>query len=238
LATPTNLPVPSSLFNISAQNPQVRLAIAQDQAFNFYYADNLDLLTHLGFELIPFSPLYDEQIPPAIDGLYLGGGFPELFAEQLSLNHNLKSQLKALIHQGLPTYGECGGLMYLTQNLTNFEGQTFPMLEILPTAVKMGAKLTLGYRHSQVLNRKSWLFQQAPLRGHEFHRSHLTNASSQPLYRHQGLIFPDQAHLEGWSLGHVHGSYLHLHWGNQSDSVKNFLSTCLTFQKTFGSDEK
>ncbi len=231
LETPTNLPAPASLFNIPAQNPQARLAIAQDQSFNFYYGDNLDLLNHIGFELIPFSPLHDKNISRGIDGLYLGGGFPELFAEQLSQNQPLKHQLTTLIKKGLPTYGECGGLMYLTQNLTDFNAQTFPMLGILPTTVKMGAKLTLGYRQSQVLSPQSWLHQKDPLKGHEFHRSQLTHTSPQPLYRHRGLIAPGQAHEEGWSLHNLHASYLHLHWGAHSQPMENFLGACLAFQK-------
>ncbi|MBE9196461.1 hydrogenobyrinic acid a,c-diamide synthase (glutamine-hydrolyzing) [Synechocystis sp. LEGE 06083] len=231
LATPTNVNAPPSLFHIPVRLPQARLAIAQDQAFNFYYADNLDLLNHCGFELIPFSPLEDNKLPPAIDGIYLGGGFPELFAEPLSRNQSLKNQFKQLINQGLPVYGECGGLMYLSQAITDFTGQTFPMLDILPTAVTMGGKLSLGYRQAQVVNSHSWLWPTEPLRGHEFHRSQMTKLPGQALYRQRGLLAIDQGTMDGWCLGPVQASYLHLHWGSQISSVEKFLATCLAFQK-------
>jgi cobyrinic acid a,c-diamide synthase len=231
LATPGNLPAPINLFDLPQKSPQARLAIAQDQAFNFYYADNLDLLTHCGFELIPFSPLEDTELPPTIDGVYLGGGFPELFAETLSLNQQLKNQFQQLINQGLPVYGECGGLMYLSQAITDFTGQTFPMLGILPTTVTMGGKLSLGYRQAQVVNSHSWLWSTEPLRGHEFHRSQTTKLPGQPLYRQRGLLTSDQTTTDGWGLGSVQASYLHLHWGSQISLVEKFLATCLAFQK-------
>ncbi|AIE74351.1 Cobyrinic acid A,C-diamide synthase [Synechocystis sp. PCC 6714] len=231
LATPNNLPTPINLFDFAPKYPQARLAIAQDQAFNFYYADNLDLLTRCGFELIPFSPLEDVELPPAIDGVYLGGGFPELFMEPLSLNQQLKNQFKQLINQGLPVYGECGGLMYLSQAITDFTGQTFPMLGILPTAFTMGGKLSLGYRQAQVINPHSWLWQTESLRGHEFHRSQMTKFPGQALYHQRGLLAIDQITTDGWCLGTVQASYLHLHWGSQISPAEKFLAACLAFQK-------
>ncbi|QHU99079.1 cobyrinate a,c-diamide synthase [Synechocystis sp. CACIAM 05] len=231
LETPRNLPSPMSLFDVPQKSPQARLAIAQDQAFNFYYADNLDLLTHCGFELIPFSPLEDTELPPAIDGVYLGGGFPELFAETLSLNQQLKNQFQQLINQGLPIYGECGGLMYLSQAITDFTGQTFSMVGILPTTVTMGGKLSLGYRQAQVVNSHSWLWQTESLRGHEFHRSQMTKLPNQALYRQRGLLVIDQEATDGWCVGSVQASYLHLHWGSQISTVEKFRAACLAFQK-------
>ncbi|MFM1841371.1 MAG: cobyrinic acid a,c-diamide synthase [Cyanobacteriota bacterium] len=230
LATPSNLNPPPSQFPLAPTGltQPIKLAIAQDKAFNFYYADNLDLLKHLGADLIPFSPLSTEQLP-AIDGLYLGGGFPELFAEPLSLNHPFKQQLKTLIHQGLPTYAECGGLMYLAQTLTNFEGETFSMLGLLPTQIRMAAKLTLGYRQAHVIPCQSWLHQTRPLHGHEFHRSELTQPSPYPLYRQQGLLPHDPVQATGWFAQNLQATYLHLHWGNHPQLIKNWLAHCLAF---------
>ncbi len=233
LKTPPDLASPPSQFPIPAKthlsNP-IKLAIAQDKAFNFYYADNLDLLKYLGADLISFSPLTTEHLP-AIDGLYLGGGFPELFADPLSTNHSLKQQLKSLIYQGLPTYAECGGLMYLCQSLTNFESETFPMLGLLPTQVQMAPKLSLGYRRAQVIPSHRWLSQALPLHGHEFHRSKLSHASPTPLYRQQGLLPNDPILETGWFTQNLSATYLHLHWGNNPPLVQNFLATCLAFQK-------
>ncbi|MEY2984589.1 MAG: cobyrinic acid a,c-diamide synthase [Cyanobacteriota bacterium] len=223
---PDQFPIPS---NLRLTSP-VKLAIAQDQAFNFYYADNLDLLQSLGAELVPFSPLDTEHLP-AIDGLYLGGGFPELFAEPLSLNHPLKKHLITLIRQGLPTYAECGGLIYLCQSLTTFTDETVPMLGLLPTAVHMTPKLSLGYRHVDVLPSHSWLNQKTRLTGHEFHRSTLSQSAPNPLYRQQGLLPNDSPHHCGWFAGNLQAAYLHLHWGDCPSLVANLLTDCLAFQK-------
>jgi len=233
LKTPPNLVPPPRQFAVPPKAPgtkPIKLAIAQDPAFNFYYADNLDLLQHLGAELIPFSPLETDQLP-AIDGLYLGGGFPELFAEPLSRNHPLKQHLKTLIHQGLPTYAECGGLMYLCQSLMNFEGETFSLLGILPTHTRMGSKLSLGYRRALVIPQNSWLSQATPLQGHEFHRSELTQPSPSPLYHQQGLLPTDPPKHTGWFHQTLQASYLHLHWGESAPLIEKFLATCLAFQK-------
>ncbi|MFM7439492.1 MAG: cobyrinate a,c-diamide synthase, partial [Snowella sp.] len=122
---------PQILIQKNTQYP--RIGIARDRAFNFYYQDNLDLLTEQGAELIYWSPLEDPHLPLDIQGLYIGGGFPEVFAQTLSENHNLHQEIKNAIAQGMPTYAECGGLMYLCQEIIDFLGQTWPMLGILPT---------------------------------------------------------------------------------------------------------
>jgi cobyrinic acid a,c-diamide synthase len=233
LKTPDSLTPPSrqfSLPDLPRLTQSIKLAIAQDNAFNFYYPDNLDLLQHLGADLIPFSPLSTEQLP-AIDGLYLGGGFPELFAEPLSSNQPLKTHLTSLIRQGLPTYAECGGLMYLCQTLTTFDGDTYPLLGLLPTAVQMTPKLSLGYRHAEVIPSQSWLHQKTCLTGHEFHRSSLTHPAPTPLYRQQGLLPRDPPHTSGWFTGPLHAAYLHLHWGDRPSLVENLLTRCLAFKK-------
>ena len=106
------------------QGSTVRIAVARDQAFNFYYQDNLDLLTQLGAELVFWSPLQDQNIPDHIQGLYFGGGFPEVFAQQLASNKTVLQQLKQLIEADLPTYAECGGLMYLCEQLIDLKKKT------------------------------------------------------------------------------------------------------------------
>ncbi len=93
----------------------VRIGVARDRAFCFYYEDSLDLLRQLGAELVPFSPLTDERLPNGVQGLYLGGGYPELYAAQLEENHALRRQIRDAVHTGMPCIAECGGFMYLTQ---------------------------------------------------------------------------------------------------------------------------
>ncbi|HEY9858215.1 MAG TPA: cobyrinate a,c-diamide synthase, partial [Candidatus Obscuribacterales bacterium] len=117
----------------SLPQPKVRIAVARDRAFNFYYADNLDGLKQRGAELIPWSPLSDPHLPKGVQGLYLGGGFPEVFAEQLADNASARDAVRVAIQAGLPTYAECGGLMYLCQQIQGFDQQSWPMVGILPT---------------------------------------------------------------------------------------------------------
>ncbi len=223
-------PHPCALFshNLEMRSP-VRLAIAQDKAFSFYYADNCDHLQAFGVELIPWSPLGDRALPPAIHGLYFGGGFPEVFAQQLSENYPLKNAIRQAITSGIPTYAECGGLMYLCQTLTNFAQETFEMIGLFPPTVTMAKKLTLGYRQATVLNDSPLVKSGTQLRGHEFHRSQLTppvpvgkiGQNHYPLFQLTGT---DQTpFLEGWTTAQVHASYLHLHWGNQPQIPLRFI---------------
>ncbi|AFY60450.1 cobyrinate a,c-diamide synthase [Synechococcus sp. PCC 6312] len=207
-----------------------RLAIAQDAAFNFYYADNLDILESVGFELVAWSPLADTSLPDNIHGLYLGGGFPEMFAAELSANQSLIQQLHHLISQGLPAYAECGGLMYLCQAIVDFEQHSHPMLGILPTTAQMGKRLTLGYRHVQpnpgLVN--ALIPDAQIIVGHEFHRSTLTTRPTLPLY-HLTHYDGSRPQTEGWQVFNVYASYVHLHFGGCLSLPKWFLNLCQTY---------
>ncbi|PSO49999.1 MAG: cobyrinic acid a,c-diamide synthase [Cyanobacteria bacterium SW_9_44_58] len=203
----------------------VRIGIARDRAFNFYYQDNLDLLEHLGAELIPWSPLHDSALPPSLDRLYFVGGFPEVFAEELSHNRDVIQQLQAAIANGIPTYAECGGLMYLSQSITDLAGETWPMAEILPTHTIMEKRLTLGYRQAIPYPNNPLLSANTAIWGHEFHRSQLQTPSASPLYQLCDLY--RNQYQEGWKLGSVYASYLHLHWGNLPHFPKKFIQGLL-----------
>lgn len=167
------LPPPYSVLPPAA-GPPPAIAIAQDQAFNFYYADNLDLLQAAGARLLPWSPLAGEPLPPGTQGLYLGGGFPEMFAAKLAAQPEQLKHLKALILQGLPTYAECGGLMYLCQTLVDFGGQSHAMVGVIPGQVTLERRLTLGYRRAIALGNSGILQAGEMVWGHEFHRSQLS----------------------------------------------------------------
>lgn len=212
------------------QSVSVRLAIARDAAFNFYYADNLDRLVQLGAELVYWSPLQDKSFPPDIQGLYLGGGFPEMFAADLAANTSVRHALKMAIEQGLPTYAECGGLMYLCESLQTLNGQTFPMVGVIPTTVKMAARLTLGYRCAIATQSTPLLPAGTQVWGHEFHHSQLHQSSNMPIYDLSGdpsaktVLQP-----EGWCLHNLHASYLHLHWGHRPELPQRFLQQCQSF---------
>ncbi len=207
----------------------VKIAIARDAAFNFYYPDNLDILQQLGAELIFWSPLKDPQLPPDIQGLYFGGGFPEVFAPQLSQNTSVLQSVKTAIQAGMPTYAECGGLMYLCEKILDFEQQSWSMVGVIPTTAVMGKRLKLGYYQALTLQDTPLLLQGKTVRGHEFHRSELQTESTSPLYEMQRLQTAETQpkRLEGWGhLPHLHASYLHLHWGSFQEIPRRFLQHC------------
>jgi cobyrinic acid a,c-diamide synthase len=230
--TTRNLPVIESP---AIQNPaaKVRVAIARDPAFSFYYADNLELLERLGAELFPWSPLRDPKIPEGIQGLYFGGGFPEVFAAELASNAQAQAHVRAQIQAGLPTYAECGGLMYLCEQIIEFTGQAHRMVGILPSVAVMGKRLTLGYRQAVVLQNSPLMTQGTQVWGHEFHRSELKIKPRQPLFQMQGYASNSPKKLEGWQIHQVHASYLHVHFGTQLDIPLRFVQQCQQFIRSY-----
>jgi cobyrinic acid a,c-diamide synthase len=210
-------------------NPQIRIAVAKDAAFNFYYADNLDLLRDAGAELVEWSPLVDPRLPPDIQGLYFGGGFPEVFAETLAANQPGRQAVKAAIRAGMPTYAECGGLMYLCDRIVDFNDRSYPMVGIFTTTAVMGKKLTLGYRQITALQ-DSLLFNKGDrIWGHEFHRSTLTDLPTHPLYTLEGYQSKSIFAPEGWQQYQVQAAYTHLHFGGNLNLVQRWLDRCRKF---------
>ncbi|MFB2833661.1 cobyrinate a,c-diamide synthase [Floridanema evergladense] len=208
----------------SPQSP-VRIAIAQDKAFNFYYQENLDLLQKLGAELVFWSPLNDTTLPKNVQGFYFGGGFPEVFAQQLSDNLLIKEAVKKAILTGTPTYAECGGLMYLCEEIIDFSGNSYPMLGILPTKAEMGSHLTLGYRQATALQDSPIIPAGTTIWGHEFHRSSLSKTPEKPLFKVKGFS-ANLVNEEGWKLYNIHASYIHLHFGDRPKIPTRFLQQC------------
>jgi cobyrinic acid a,c-diamide synthase len=210
----------------------VRIAIAQDPAFSFYYPDNLKTLEEQGAELLYWSPLKDSQLPSA-DGLYFGGGFPEVFAAELSANKSMTAAVRQAIEQGLPTYAECGGLMYLSEAIIDFEGKRWPMVGVLPQIVRMGEKLSLGYRQAVALSDGPLLKQGQLIVGHEFHRSSVIDSAvdKQPVYEAQRYWGQTKLRgVEGDRCYNLHASYIHLHWGHRPEIAQRFVQTCLSSQ--------
>ncbi len=224
-------------FNPSISSPldtSVKIAVARDQAFSFYYADNLEILQQLGAELIFWSPLNDSQLPKDIKGLYLGGGFPEIFAQKLSQNQQVCEDIRVAIKTGIPTYAECGGLMYLCEEIIDFEGNSFPMLGILPTTAVMDKKLKLGYYEATALQDSPLCSQGVTVYGHQFHRSRLTVEPTFPLYQIKRYA-QNKEYIkitEGWrTIENLHASYLHLHWGSHIEIPTRFLQKCQAFDQ-------
>jgi cobyrinic acid a,c-diamide synthase len=218
------LEVPPNPLPKSRQPARVRLAIAQDAAFSFYYPDALELLQDLGAELVPFSPLEDSRVPEA-HGLYIGGGYPELHAQKLSGNTTMLESVRDFCASGKPVVAECGGLMYLAQSLTDLQGQVFEMAQVIPTRTRMLEWPVLGYREMVALEDSPIATVGTVLRGHEFHYSALEcDFQDSPAYQRK-----NSNELEGFVLGNVLASYLHVHFAADPQLARRFISRAERF---------
>ncbi len=204
-----------------------RVAIAWDKAFNFYYQENLELLEELGADLVFWSPLKDTELPKNIQGMYFGGGFPEVFASQLAANTNVLLSVKTVILSGIPTIAECGGLMYLCEQIIDFAGKSWSMVGILPTTTVMDKRLSLGYRQTVALEDSILVPKGKIVCGHEFHRSHLRSGPEKPLWQTYRYDSEECTGEEGWVVpANLHASYVHLHWGATPEIPQRFLEFC------------
>ncbi|TAL28033.1 MAG: cobyrinate a,c-diamide synthase [Nitrospirae bacterium] len=220
------------------RNPKskIKIAVAYDRTFCFYYEDNLDLLRYAGAEITTFSPLRDTKIPDNVDALYIGGGYPELYAKELSGNTPMLKSIKEWADSGRPLYAECGGLMYLSEGIHDFSGNFFKMVGLFPfeTQMKKG-NVHLGYREIE-LNDDCIIGKKGDrLRGHEFHYSEITNGADEQTSRraevtselsmayslknNSGESLPD----EGYRYKNALASYVHLHFGSNSGIAQNFI---------------
>jgi cobyrinic acid a,c-diamide synthase len=206
--------------------PRVRLGLALDEAFHFYYPDNLDALELAGGGLVPWSPLVDTRLPK-VDALYIGGGYPEVHAARLAANATMRAAVRRFALDGRPVYAECGGLMYLAESLDDADGRSHPMAGLLPARVRMRPRsLTLGYREVRLDVDGLLGSRGTRLRGHEFHASHLEiPPGGQAAYRVSdpsgGESWP-----EGYRVGSVLASYVHVHFGSHPGTAEAFVTEC------------
>ncbi|MBM7608602.1 cobyrinic acid a,c-diamide synthase [Lysinibacillus composti] len=203
---------------------EVHLAVAKDEAFNFYYPENLELLQARGAVLHYFSPLRNEPVPEIAQGLYIGGGFPEEFAEQLAQNEQTKESIRQAIADGIPTLAECGGFMYCTESIERRDGQQFNMLGIIPGKVVMQDKLAaLGYREITGVDGNFFINADQQAKGHEFHYSTYQGEHDCPAYFSKGRF---RAQQEGFLHGNLVAGYTHFHFASNPQLVENWLQTC------------
>lgn len=207
--------------------PTIRIAVARDVAFSFYYDENLDLLKDAGAEIIFFSALWDTELPENTNAIYFGGGYPELHAAQLSQNTALLSAVRARAAEGMPIYAECGGLMYLSKGIRNFEGQLFEMAGVLPFETVMEKRRRrLGYRRIKL--RKDCILGRAGavLRGHEFHYSEIQDADDSKIEKIYDMTNADGSACgaEGFNTGSVLASYVHVHFGSSRRAARDFVN--------------
>jgi len=210
----------------------VKIAVARDAAFCFVYEDNLRLLRESGAELCFFSPLEDGSLPAGSSGIYLPGGYPELFAARLAANLQLTGELRGAIEAGMPVYAECGGFIYLTRGVTASDGETHPLVGIFPVGTTMlPRRKALGYREVELLAQSVIGGKGTKARGHEFHYSEMEEmpAGIERLYAvsRKGVRLAN----EGYRYKNCLASYIHLHFGSAQEIAANLVKSCKAYRK-------
>lgn len=203
----------------------LRVGVALDASFNFYYQDNLELMAQLGAQIVYFSPMVDKEVPKDLDFLYFGGGFPEVFAKQLSENTSFLESLKAYHQSQRPIYGECGGFMYLTEAITDLEGIRYPMAGIIAGETLM-TKTLKRFGYAEVESSVEYEGQPLHFRAHEFHRSEYSGAVSEPqfsLYKNKGHE-KEKSWQCGYKNGNTFGAYAHVHFYSNVQWLAHWLT--------------
>lgn len=238
MATQANTPTVSpTVYPSQPVAKKTKIAVAMDKAFNFYYQDSLDLLEAWGAEIVPFSPLNDSRLPEGVSGVYLGGGFPEIFAAELAQNQDMLQSIREAGNSKIPTYAECGGLMYLGTSLTDFEGVRHEMVGLLPVESSMEkSRLTLGYREIKALANGPLLSEGQTIRGHEFHWS-ISDVEdfSDGGHSHASAayeVISQDGRLEGIRQGSVWASYIHLHLAGAHGTAQRWVEMCANAVRT------
>ncbi|MGW4548866.1 cobyrinate a,c-diamide synthase [Streptomyces violaceorubidus] len=209
-------PVPTR----SVKKSTPRVAVAGGAAFTFSYAEHTELLAAAGAEVVTFDPLRDEELPEGTQGLVIGGGFPEVYACELSANEGLRKSVAELALGGAPVAAECAGLLYLCRELDGL-----PMCGVLDAAARMSERLTLGYRDAVAVSDSALAGAGTRLRGHEFHRTVVEpGAGASPAW---GMRAPERR-VEGFVERGVHASYLHTHWAAEPGVARRFVERCRT----------
>ncbi|MEV6616905.1 cobyrinate a,c-diamide synthase [Streptomyces sp. NPDC051051] len=203
-----------------AEGPAPTIAVAGGAAFTFSYAEHTELLTAAGADVVTFDPLRDGHLPPGTAGLVVGGGFPEVYAAELSANEGLRKEVAALAESGAPVAAECAGLLYLCREL---DGR--PMCGVLDATARMTERLTLGYRDAVAVGDSVLAGAGTRMRGHEFHRTVVEpGAGAAPAW---GVLAPVKR-VEGFVERGVHASYLHTHWASSPGAARRFVERCRT----------
>jgi cobyrinic acid a,c-diamide synthase len=212
------------------------IAVAMDRSFNFYYPENLELLETYGAKIVTFSPTNGECVPDEADALYIGGGFPEEYAQLLAEHERVRTNIRRLIEKGMPTYAECGGYMFLTESITDRSGRTLPMVGVIPGRVEMQDRLAaLGYREVTAKEDTLLLKKGESARGHEFHYSRITTTENFPYaYDAKGLR---GTHPEGYAKGNLLAGYCHLHFASNPAMAKRFVEAAVRFKEDRHADK-
>ncbi|MDW5562699.1 MAG: cobyrinate a,c-diamide synthase [Methanomassiliicoccus sp.] len=208
------------------KRPRTRIGLAWDEAFNFYYEGNLDILRSLGAEVVRFSPIRDPL--PEVDGLYFGGGYPELFAHQLESNTGLREQVRRASGEGMPIYAECGGMMYACDAVRDMNGRRMKMTGIFDADVEMTDRLqAIGYIEMEAKRDNMMSLQGWSTRGHEFHYSRVCCTGNEEfaydMKRGKGMMDG----MDGLLAHNTLASYAHLHFASCPEFARRFVDSCI-----------
>ena len=207
----------------------VTIGVALDNSFNFYYHDNLKSLRDQGANLKFFSPTKDKKIP-SCDGIYIGGGFPEILGNSLEKNSSMRQSIKKLSEQNMPIYAECGGLMYLTKSI-DYGDKKYKMIDLFDAETKMTKRMKLNYTKGKIITKNIISDKSHLLRGHEFHYSELTSVSPDSKFAYQLEIGDGiKNHKDGMTLYNTLASYGHLYF-DSSDYSKIFVKNCVKYSR-------
>ena len=230
---PASEPSDSTLFKERICSDGPVIGIARDEAFCFYYQTTWDLLASCGAKLAFFSPLRDKQLPPNVQALYFGGGYPELYAKKLSENNSMLKAVQKASISGMPIYGECGGFIYLCKGILDEDGKRFPWCSIFPFWTKMEKRFqALGYREVTIVKDSILGSCGSKLRGHEFHYSRLMPIKDEPVPEQIYQVKDAEGNpcsSGGWIINKTLGSYIHLHFGSHLDSVQEFIRSAAAY---------
>ncbi|MGO9451176.1 MAG: cobyrinate a,c-diamide synthase [Candidatus Binataceae bacterium] len=228
-----DLEVPTSPASSGIRRARCRIGIAYDAAFHFYYEDNLRRLEELGADLIRFSPTGDTA-PPEVDGLYFGGGYPEVMARELSSNSSMLEAVRRFAREGHPIYAECGGLMYLSEGIRTLDGTRWPMAALLPGVAVMADRLqALGYVEVETQTPTILGPSGLRFRGHQFRYSTLEPTGGELRADRAYSVAPrwGPAFPEGFAVGNVLASYVHAHWASNPHAAEGFVNSCETSRR-------
>lgn len=232
--SPSGLPVRDTHATHPGKTPPektLKIAVARDSSFCFYYTENLEILEGLGAKVVFFSPVNDKTLPRGVKGVYLGGGYPELYARALELNGSLREEIRRFSVAGYPVYAECGGLMYLGRALKDLKGKTRSMAGVFPWTSKMLAKRkALGYRELKAGAGCPFLKRGETIRGHEYHYSEIKT----PPARIKRVFFVTGSggkSKEGYVYKNTLASYVHLHFASNPAFARGFIRACMIFNK-------
>lgn len=199
----------------------VRIAVARDEAFSFYYPESIETLRRMGAEIVYFSPIHDVILPEA-DGYIFGGGFPEMFARELEENTSMRESVRQCAESNVPLLAECGGYMYLCDSITDINGKKFSMARVIHCDAFMTDKPVIGYIEALALNENLLCDEGDIIRGHEFHYSRVKNEKSHAFMMTRRRT--GEAYSGGYSHGNILASYLHINFFGNTKLSEHFLS--------------